>query len=322
MNPKQPEKLAEADSYESSSEDEFWIPTAKDDVSKRVDEILSRITVEVVPLRYLKGCSDAELDGLARYLDVPLPAAFRRVLERCGKFDGYTFLSPPESRWGSTFWDMLELHAEARRPIHDGKRAGETDVPAHLLVFRCLEHPWRCFHCLDPAKGEDPPVLEIRTDSRSSAKGDRPAVQIANRFTEYLSAWVDEGILQRKAHLTALRGLESAALADGPHARVFALLASIRQRPGMYVPFLQLGVLETLLWGFEVGMAPTGQFGRGSTFHAEFRDFIDTRRKWSMSAGWATGIRANCPTDERAWQVFFELLDEFREFVQTESTRP
>ncbi len=286
-----------------------------DDLSRLVDGILERIVdAELITPDLFRGCSESSLDALARYFGFPLPAAYRRVLERCGRCDGYTFLSPPGSILGSTFWDMFSLHDMVQNPVIVG---GATRVvPDHWFVFRCLHHRTYRFHCLDTDLGDNPPVFEVALsrDHTSVDRTEQP-VQIADRFTEYLSQWVDEGIRQRSSQLAFHSAIESAnpeTEIRGPHARIFELLAKIRRAPEMWIPGLQLSVLETYLHGFEHGSVPTGHSDSGTMLFSEFSDFIYKRHRLSTCSGWAFAIREAASHDKMAWEFFFELIDEFR----------
>lgn len=296
-----------------------------DDLTRIVDGLIERIsTAGLIDPNGFRGCLDSELDDLARYLKLPLPAAYRRVLRQCGHFEGYTFLAPAHSAWRSTYFEVIRLHSMVRTAAYVGVTStGETAkiIPDGWLVFRCLYHPTKRFHCLDTKLGDNPPVFEVTHRDRGRRK--RPA-QIAERFTDYLSDWIDEGIKQRQAQL-ALHGVTTDTIPTpqftGRHARVFELLANIKQRPSMFIPNLQLSQLETYLHGFESGLAAAGQCDWKSAFSREFSAFVEKRCGWSMCSGWAFGIREETPTDASAWQVFFELVDEFRDSPPRKRTR-
>jgi len=90
-----------------------------------------------------------------------------------------------------------------------------------------------------------------------------------------------------------------------------AWLAAARSRPGMFVTGLSLGQLEAQCTGWSAALAAHGIDEFGTGFNARFRDWLRTTRGWSVSRGWAEAIRAQAATDEQAWGMFFDLLDEF-----------
>lgn len=280
------------------------------DIFKTVDAILDRITAaDLLPQGKFHGCSETQLNALIRYINLPLPAAYRRVLEMCGHFEGWTFLNP----WGTTesasYWAVLHLHST----VQNGEQDKNTSrvIPDNWLVFRRVTHPGHRFHCLDTSLGNDPPVFEVTGDFCGGRFGQ--PVQIAERFTDYLFTWVDEGINQRKRQRGLQNKIPIATPADftGTYAQVFALLANIKPRPAMYIPGLQLANLETYLHGFEAGLR--SQLPQeGEPFHLAFSQFIYERRGWSGNAGWAYAIREHVHHHERAWETFFELIEEFK----------
>ena len=69
-----------------------------DDITRIVDGLIERISAAgLIAANGFRGCLDSELDDLARYLNLPLPGAYRRVLRQCGHFEGYTFPRPSGS---------------------------------------------------------------------------------------------------------------------------------------------------------------------------------------------------------------------------------
>ncbi|MCA9098114.1 MAG: SMI1/KNR4 family protein, partial [Planctomycetaceae bacterium] len=235
-----------------------------DDISKTVDAILGRISdAGLIPADRFVGCSEAQLDALARFVNLPLPTAYRHLLKKCGHFEGYTFLDPPmRPMERSTYWSVLKLNGMVRNQTRE-TRTPRT-IPEGWLVFR---YPSVCFYCPDTDIDDDPPVFEVADDSSDDLFG-KP-VQIADRFTDYLSLWVDEGINQRKAQLGLQNAMPLTASSDeytGPYAQLFKFLDMIRRRPAMFIPGLQLATLETYLGGFEAGLT-MHSLNEGKSFH-------------------------------------------------------
>ena len=79
----------------------------------------------------------------------------------------------------------------------------------------------------------------------------------------------------------------------------------------MFVTGLSLGQLEAQCTGWSAALAAHGIDEFGSAFNTRFRDWLRTTRGWSVSRGWAEAIRRQSKSDEAAWGMFFELLDEF-----------
>jgi hypothetical protein len=92
---------------------------------------------------------------------------------------------------------------------------------------------------------------------------------------------------------------------------LFDWLAEARSRPGMFVRGHSLAELESQCTGWEAALAAHSIADPGTGFNARFRDWLRTTRGWSVSRGWAEAIRAHTATEEQAWGMFFDLLDEF-----------
>jgi len=99
---------------------------------------------------------------------------------------------------------------------------------------------------------------------------------------------------------------------------VFDLLDQIKQRPGMYLGSSdsergkQLRNLEFLLHGYSMALGCHQIRERVSDFPREFIYYLHGRFGWSTACGPAAAVRDACNTDGEAWEMFWQLVAEFR----------
>jgi hypothetical protein len=93
----------------------------------------------------------------------------------------------------------------------------------------------------------------------------------------------------------------------------FELLASIRQRPGMYIGRQSLQGLEAWLMGYHFArlQAELPPLPDEAEFDG-FDEFVCDRYHWHDVGGWAAHIAYHHRDDHNAFHEFFQLLDEFR----------
>ncbi|GAA4533256.1 hypothetical protein [Amycolatopsis samaneae] len=93
---------------------------------------------------------------------------------------------------------------------------------------------------------------------------------------------------------------------------VYDVLEQIRLRPGMWIHQGSLGDLQNILIGYRTALSVHGadeQFALAPA--GPFAEWLEARRGWSMSCGWADAITRNADGEEPL-TLFFRLLDEYR----------
>lgn len=111
------------------------------------------------------------------------------------------------------------------------------------------------------------------------------------------------------------------SISDSDVRDLFGALDLIRTRPGMYLGWssqqrdAQLRTLEAVLNGYKLALDVHGIKEAGTEFDRRFREFVRERTGWSMSCGAVEAILEHA-ADEEAWNLFWHLLDEYREFSQ------
>jgi hypothetical protein len=105
-------------------------------------------------------------------------------------------------------------------------------------------------------------------------------------------------------------------------ASIFDLLDEIRKRPGMYVGYddskraLQLQTIETLVDGYRLALQYHNIKEPVSDFNHEFAMYLSETREWSESCGPVVAILEAAKSEEEAWELFWQLVDEFRATVK------
>jgi hypothetical protein len=106
-------------------------------------------------------------------------------------------------------------------------------------------------------------------------------------------------------------------------ASVFDLLDEIRKRPGMYVGHdeskraMQLRNLELLMAGYWMALYNHNIKEPVLDFNREFAHYLYETRGWSASCGPVAAIREATKNQKEAWELFWQLIDEFRSTVDT-----
>jgi hypothetical protein len=93
---------------------------------------------------------------------------------------------------------------------------------------------------------------------------------------------------------------------------LYDLLQQANLRPSMFVNDWSLDQLETICYGYSAALLVHRIEEFGTHFNERFRGFLWDHYEWSMSLGWASGIRRQYASNEEAFHRFFELLEEFK----------
>jgi hypothetical protein len=96
---------------------------------------------------------------------------------------------------------------------------------------------------------------------------------------------------------------------------VYELLDTINRRPTFYLHEKSLKALRAFLAGYEAGLS---QHGRSDVTLSHLRPFNEwvAKHYGYAKAGprsWFTMILSKTESDEKAYDVFFELLDKFKQ---------
>jgi hypothetical protein len=125
--------------------------------------------------------------------------------------------------------------------------------------------------------------------------------------------------------------MTAAEKAPSPHERltamrdVYDLLDEVRLRPGMWVRGRSLRHLDSMLVGYRVALAVHGAeepydfWSPGGP--SPFSLWLERRMGEQTSLGWSTVIERRADATGRpAMELFFELLDEFRDQSRADVT--
>lgn len=95
---------------------------------------------------------------------------------------------------------------------------------------------------------------------------------------------------------------------------IIEILQEIRRRPGIYIDGdLSLKRVRSFMVGYQVGAASTAKELKDQAQFHQFHDWVAKRLEYSSStSGWCNMILERAGSDEKAYEVFFELLDEFK----------
>lgn len=108
--------------------------------------------------------------------------------------------------------------------------------------------------------------------------------------------------------------------ATEPSRDLYSFLMDVRARPGMYVGAPKsVHVLESMIHGYQVALHQyeIDEFGRN--FNRAFADFVYQRTGWSMSCGWAFALSKHAESADRAFDLFFDLLEDYRVSIRGSS---
>ena len=93
---------------------------------------------------------------------------------------------------------------------------------------------------------------------------------------------------------------------------VFEFLFGLRARPGLYFGEMSLTRLHVFLAGYQCGLARGGKTLRGEEQFHLFHNWVAARLGFSSStSGWCRMIQSKSENDEKAFESFYELLEQF-----------
>lgn len=104
-------------------------------------------------------------------------------------------------------------------------------------------------------------------------------------------------------------------------ASIFDLLDEIRKRPNMYLGYdeskraLQLQTIETLVDGYRLALHYHDIKEPVSDFNREFGSYLWETKGWSASCGPVAAILKAAKSEEEAWELFWQLVNDFRAIV-------
>jgi hypothetical protein len=100
---------------------------------------------------------------------------------------------------------------------------------------------------------------------------------------------------------------------------VFDLLEEVRKRPELFVGMTsghrgaQLRRMELLLSGYDLAVQRHGIEDPGKYFLRSFEQYIQKHLGWTDSGiGIIAAIQMHTASDKEAWELFWNLLDDFR----------
>lgn len=105
---------------------------------------------------------------------------------------------------------------------------------------------------------------------------------------------------------------------------IIEILDKIRRLPAIYLDGdRSLKRVRSFLVGYEVGAVATArELTDREQFH-QFTNWVASRLGYAESTiGWCNMILEKAGSDEKAYDMFFELLDEFRAQTGTVSPKP
>jgi hypothetical protein len=99
---------------------------------------------------------------------------------------------------------------------------------------------------------------------------------------------------------------------------LYDLLSRIKQRPGMYLGKVSLTRLKMLLMGYSMSRGELGlKLTQQEKQFAQFQQWIQKKYQVNFSQGWETIILSQVEDEKLAFDLFFELFEEFNlEFLQ------
>lgn len=103
---------------------------------------------------------------------------------------------------------------------------------------------------------------------------------------------------------------------------LYDLLTRIKKRPGMYLGKVSLTRLKILLMGYSMSRGELGlQLTQEEKQFAQFQQWIQRKYQINSSQGWETIILSQVEDEKLAFDLFFELFEEFNiESLQLDKT--
>ena len=102
------------------------------------------------------------------------------------------------------------------------------------------------------------------------------------------------------------------------------IFAEIKRRPGFYIDGdKSLKRVRSYLVGYQVGSTSTANEPTDEVEFHHFHDWVAKRLGFGEStSGWCNMILERAGSDEKAYDMFFKLLDEFKESGGSNSAKP
>ncbi len=98
--------------------------------------------------------------------------------------------------------------------------------------------------------------------------------------------------------------------------RIYDFLAQVQERPGMFVADHSLEQLKAMLHGYEACLwsHDLDEAVEGRPFHTSaFDDWLLEEKGWSTACGFAHAIEGEAGEPKAALELFFALVEEYRE---------
>jgi hypothetical protein len=97
------------------------------------------------------------------------------------------------------------------------------------------------------------------------------------------------------------------------NTNIYDWLDKIRARPEMYIHKDNLVELELLVSGYCAALYMHAIDEKVPSIGPHFLDWVRYHKDWSMNQGWAKAIYNNLPEGVSAFDIFFALIDEYRQ---------
>ena len=98
--------------------------------------------------------------------------------------------------------------------------------------------------------------------------------------------------------------------ADNPMAEIFALLEDVKNNYSMYIGRKSLRELAALISSYELAM--NRLMGHSCSFSVQFQRYVEAERAWNDPMIHWSKILQSQRTDSEAFDLFYELLEEFK----------
>ena len=93
---------------------------------------------------------------------------------------------------------------------------------------------------------------------------------------------------------------------------LYDLLVRIKQRPGMYLGKVSLTRLKMLLMGYSMSRGELGlKLTQQEKHFAKFQQWIQAKYQVNSPQGWETIILSEVENEKLAFDLFFELFEQF-----------
>jgi hypothetical protein len=92
------------------------------------------------------------------------------------------------------------------------------------------------------------------------------------------------------------------------HPQTLLYIAKILKRPEMFIRDLDVFQIETLLHGFEAGLASVGALTKSDLFNREFTNFVASDAGLSGSLGWARALVDRYGRGKPSYDAFRKIL--------------